>query len=501
MKVDVQKKKSATEGIQGLHRRQWLRETAAAILGTSAARALVAGGGLLLPLLEASETSGEPLRQPSELVGPLIATPGTGAIWSGRSTSLLTFGGTYPSPTLRARRGATFELLLQNRLTEATNIHWHGLAVPAEVDGYPTDLVPSGGARLFRFQIAQPAGTYWYHPHPDGRTAAQVYAGMAGFFIVDDESERTLGLPTGEQDVALLLQDRRRTTGNSFAYAPTPMDLMSGYLGNTVLVNGTPDAELPLSATRYRFRLLNGSNARIFRVAFGDNRAFDVIAGDGGLLERAVTTNALFLAPGERAEILVDFSRDPVGTSAPLISAPFTVGGGGGMGMGMGGSSQGASASLLRLLVGRAGPTVVPLPSRLASIERLDPSRAQVQRRFVMDMRMPPFKGAFTINARSFDAARVDVRVERGVLEVWEIVNASTEPHPFHVHATQFQVVSRSSGALSPHELGLKDTVLVWPGETVRIAIRFDAHAGLYVLHCHNLEHEDAGMMLNLEVL
>jgi FtsP/CotA-like multicopper oxidase with cupredoxin domain len=184
-----------------------------------------------------------------------------------------------------------------------------------------------------------------------------------------------------------------------------------------------------------------------------------------------------------------------------MISAAFTVRGGG-MGMGMGGaSSQGASAALLRFVVGRAGGPSAPLPARLASIERLDPARAQVQRRFVMDMRMPPFAGAFTINARSFDAARVDVRVERGVLEVWEIVNVSTEPHPFHVHATQFQVVSRSSGPLEPHELGLKDTVLVWPGETVRIAIRFDAHAGLYVLHCHNLEHEDAGMMLNLEVL
>ena len=494
----MKSKKNAAEENQGLHRRQWLRETAAAILGTSAARALGAGGGLL-PLLNIADASAEPLRQPPELVGPLIATPGTGAVWSGRATSLLTFGATYPSPTLRARRGEIFELLLQNRLAEPTNIHWHGLAVPAEDDGYPTDLVLPGGARQYRFQIAQPAGTYWYHPHPDGRTAAQVYGGMAGFFLVEDDTERALGLPAGEQDVALLLQDRRRTSDNSFAYAPTPMDLMSGYLGNTVLVNGAPDAELSLSATRYRFRLLNGSNARIFRVAFGDNRAFDVIAGDGGLLERAVTTNALFLAPGERAEIVVDFSRDPAGVAVPLISAAFTVRGG--MGMGMGGSSQGASASLLRVVVGRAGAASAPLPARLASIERLDPARAQVQRRFVMNMRMPPFAGAFTINDRSFDAARVDVRVERGVLEVWEIVNVSTEPHPFHVHAAQFQVVSRSSGPLEPHELGLKDTVLVWPGEAVRIAIRFDAHPGLYVLHCHNLEHEDAGMMLNLEVL
>ncbi len=491
---------TATEPVRRPHRRQWLRQSAAALLGTSAARVLGAGGGLWLPLIDAPDASAEPLRQPENLVGPLIATPATGAVWSGRSTNLLTLGGNYPSPTLRARRGDVFELRLENRLAEPTNIHWHGLAAPAEADGYPTDLVTPGGARQYRFQITDRASTYWYHPHPDGRTAAQVYGGMAGFFIVEDDADRGLRLPSGDQDVPLLLQDRRRTTDNSFAYAPTPMDLMSGYLGNTVLVNGTPDAELSVAATRYRFRLLNGSNARIFRVAFGDNRSFDVIAGDGGLLERPATTNALFLGPGERAEILVDFSRDPLGATVPMISAAFTVPGGG-MGMGMGGSSQGASASLLRLVVGRAGPAPVALPARLASIDRLDPTRAQVQRRFVMNMRMPPFAGAFTINDRSFDSARVDVRVERGVLELWEIVNVSTEPHPFHVHATQFQVLSRSSGALSPHELGLKDTVLVWPGETVRIAIRFDAHAGLYVLHCHNLEHEDAGMMLNLEVL
>ena len=173
-----------------------------------------------------------------------------------------------------------------------------------------------------------------------------------------------------------------------------------------------------------------------------------------------------------------------------------------GPGMGMGGASaQGAAFSLLRLQVERPGPAPSALPERLVAPARIDPDRAEIRRRFVMDMRMPPFAGNFTINGRSFDAGRVDVRVERGVVEAWEVVNASGEPHPFHVHATQFQVVSRSSGPLGPHELGLKDTVLVWPGETVQLAVHFERHAGLYVLHCHNLEHEDAGMMANLEVL
>jgi FtsP/CotA-like multicopper oxidase with cupredoxin domain len=485
-----------------MRRRDWLRSTITGGVGAAVGRMLGAGSGAFVSLLDIARLSAEPLRLPRDLVGPLVATPATGAVWPGRVTTLLTFGGSYPSPTLRMRRGEVLDLRLENHLAEPTNVHWHGLAAPAEADGHPTDLVPPGGARQYRFQIAERAATYWYHPHPDGRTGAQVYGGMAGFLIVEDDDERALRLPAGEQDVPLLLQDRRRTSDGSFSYAPTPMDLMGGYLGDAVLVNGTPDAELSVAATPHRFRLLNGSNARIFRVAFDDGRAFQVIAGDGGLLERPVAATEVFLGPGERVEILADFSRDPIGRMVRLVSLPFASSGGMGPGMGMGSvSTQGAGFPLLRLTVQRPGPAALPLPAQLVPLQRLDPGRAQVRRRFVMDMGMMPLAGAFTINGRSFDASRVDVRVERGVVEVWEVVNASSEPHPFHVHATQFQIVSRSSGPLGPHERGLKDTVLVWPGETVELALRFEHYAGLYVLHCHNLEHEDAGMMLNLEVL
>jgi FtsP/CotA-like multicopper oxidase with cupredoxin domain len=463
-------------------------------------RAFGFGTGAVLSLRGAGKVSAGALRLPADLVGPLVATPASGEVWPGRSTGLITFGGVYPSPTLRVRRGDVFDLRLENRLAEATNVHWHGLAVPADADGYPTDIVAPGVARQYRFQIVERAGTYWYHPHPDRRTAAQVYGGMAGFLIVEDEEERSLGLPAGEQDIPLLLQDRRSTLDGSFRYAPTPMDLMSGYLGDAVLVNGTPDAEIAVAATVYRLRLLNGSNARIFRLAFDDGRTFQVIAGDGGLLESAIPATECFLSPGERVEILVDVSHDAIGRSLRLVSLPFTAQGRMGPGMGMGGASQGAAFSLLRVTVARPGAALTT-PLRLLPTPRLDPARAEVRRRFVMDMRMPPFTGAFTINGRSFDPSRVDVRSERGAIESWEVTNASTEPHPFHVHATQFQVVRRSSGPLGPHEGGLKDTVLVWPGETVELALRFEHHAGLYVLHCHNLEHEDAGMMLNLEVL
>ncbi len=173
----------------------------------------------------------------------------------------------------------------------------------------------------------------------------------------------------------------------------------------------------------------------------------------------------------------------------------------GGMGPGMGGGSfaQGAPLEVMRFRVDRAGAPPRE-PSAFVPLDPLEPGRAELRRRFVLEMGMPPVAGSFRINGRSFDPERIDVRAERGVLELWEVANASGEPHPFHVHATQFRVVSRSSGPLAPHELGFKDTVLVWPSETVVLAVRFERAAGLYVLHCHNLEHEDAGMMLNLEV-
>ncbi len=442
------------------------------------------------------------LPRPPEIAGGTItASIGSQPVWSGTATTVWTLGGQFPGPTIRVVRGATFSARVENRLPEATNVHWHGLAAPPEMDGHPSDLISPGQSREVTFPVADRAGTYWYHPHPDGRTARQVYGGMAGFFIVEDPAEASLGLPSGEYDLPLVLQDRRTSAARSLDYDPGPMDVVSGLLGDAVLVNGRPGAELAAAATLYRLRLLNGSNARVYRLAFTDGRTFQVIGTDAGLIERPVAAASVDLGPGERVELLVDLSRDPVGSVVLLRSLPFGVPGGmgGGMMMGTGGAAQGAALDVLRLRVDRPGPAA-RIPASLVPLERLDPAEAASRQVFTLAMGMPPVAGAFTINGRSYDARRVDVRARRGILELWEVRNASSEPHPFHVHGTSFQVVARTSGALGPHEQGWKDTVLTWPGETVTLAIRFERHAGLYVLHCHNLEHEDAGMMLNMEV-
>ena len=475
------------------------------VLAAQAATLADCGGSAESPVGAAPSdaTAGNIGRPPEITGGTLAASLGSQTIWPGSATNVWTLGGTFPGPTIRVPRGAGFSARIENRLPEPTNVHWHGLASPPDMDGHPTDLIAPGQARDIAFTVVDRPGTYWYHPHPDGRTARQVYGGMAGFLIVEDGREASLGLPSGEYDVPLVIQDRRTSADGSLTYAPGPMDLMAGVLGDAVLVNGRPDAVLSVAATLYRLRFLNGSNARVYRLAFADGRPFQVIGSDGGLLERPTPVTAVDLGPGERVEMLVDLGRDQVGTSLLFRSLAFAVSGGmmGGMMPGMGGRGQpqGAALDVLRLRVERPGP-VARVPDVLAPFERLDPARAEGSQTFVLAMGMPPVPGTFTINGRSFDGRRVDVRARRGRLELWEIRNASSEPHPFHVHGTAFQLVWRTSGPVEAHEQGWKDTVLTWPGETVTLAIRFEQYAGLYVLHCHNLEHEDAGMMLNLEV-
>jgi FtsP/CotA-like multicopper oxidase with cupredoxin domain len=421
--------------------------------------------------------------------------------WPGWPIDVWTLGGVYPSPTIRVRTGEILSARLDNRLPEPTNVHWHGLLVPSEMDGLPMDLANPGQALDYVFRVDQRAGTYWYHPHPDMRTAFQVYSGMAGFLIVEDDEERALGLPSGEFDVPILLQDRRLLADRSFRYSPSPPDLMNGYLGDVGLANGVPQGSLRVAAGLYRLRLLNGSNARIFRLGFGDGRSFDVIATDGGLLDRPYRALQLDLGPGERVEILVDFSRDLPGRAVALDSLPFRLFAPmGGMG---GPSSQGTSMPLLRFEVERAGGAPARVPDRLSRLEPFPVSAVERTRSFVLAMGPGMMGGPPTINGRVFDAHRVDERVPAGALEIWEVSNRSTMPHPFHAHGVQFQVVDRRGAGIpiGPQDLGLKDTVLLWPNEQVRLAVRVGAHRGIFVLHCHNLEHEDAGMMSLFEIV
>ncbi len=463
-------------------------------------------------------------------------------IFSGRETSILRYqasvkkgsgesiqvlSDSYLGPIFRVKQGQRVQVRLNNELPDPTIIHWHGLKIPEEMDGHPRYAIAPGKSYEYDFQVINRAGMYWFHPHPHQLTGPQVYYGLAGLFIVSDEDEATLGLPAGEYDLPLVIQDRMFDSQNQMVYlANGMMDSMTGFLGDTILVNGAPNASMDVKASAYRLRLLNGSNSRIYKLAWEDATPLTVIATDGGLLEKPVTRDYITLAPGERVELWADFSGRTAGSEIKLISLPFSgFSSGGGM---MGGSSSlplGAPFDILNLKIGEKGEDVIPLPARLSTIERHD-VKDTVNRNNPRSFTLAMQGMVHTINNRLFemDAVAQDEIVRLGDLEVWEFVNLEgggggmgmgmmnmEMPHPMHIHGVQFQVIGRqiargneavyrdlSAGFVDD---GWKDTVLVMPGETVRVLVRFENYTGMYLYHCHNLEHEDAGMMRNYRIV
>jgi FtsP/CotA-like multicopper oxidase with cupredoxin domain len=453
------------------------------------------GNGLLATSTAHAQAArtGNPLRVPPALDSDsLTVARRTLNIWPGYSTAVSAINGAVPGPTIRVRRGQEFSTQVRNDLGEPLVLHWHGVLAPERMDGHPRDQVSAGQRYDVRFPVRQRAGTCWYHAHTDALTAEQAYAGVAGFFIIEDPAETALGLPSGSHDVPLVIADKRISAAYQLVYAPSMMDRMTGYLGTVPLVNGTPDPWLSVDRGLYRFRLLNGSNARIYRIALSDGKPFHLIGTDGGLLAAPVEVAAVWLAPGQRLEVLVDFSAYVAGSSVALKSLPFA--GSGGM---MGGPQQGTEMNLLRFYVDSGSTGNATVPGVLPAPPSFAPSQAKRTRAFSLAMSGM----AHTINGQLFSMERTDFTVPFGDIEIWEYRNAGTQPHPMHAHAAYCQVLSRSSlASIPPEDSGLKDTVLVNPGETVRVITRFDSYPGTFLHHCHNLEHEDGGMMQNFDV-
>lgn len=438
-------------------------------------------------------TQGQGLRLPELRLGglpvSLRAAPGDYDLGAGPRAGAVLLNDQWPSPTLRIAPGQRFQLDLQNQLGEDTILHWHGLRPPADMDGHPSLVIPSGSTRPYDFTITDPAGTHWYHPHPHHRTAYQVYHGMAGFLIVDDGLDTERGLPTGARDLPLLLADKRISNGVLTPYNPTMGEMMAGFLGNTVLVNGRLAPVQSVEPAVYRLRLLNGSTARILNPAFQDGRAFWLIGTDAGLLPAPVSVNSVLLAPGERVEILVDL-RDSVGQTLQFNSAAFTIAGGSPPTA----PAQGTAFPMLQFrvdlpLAGSPGS----IPASFGPIAPPPTTTGPVRSFQLTQQAMQHF-----INGRVYELGRVDFTVPQGQPEIWRFTNAANFPHPMHMHGAHFRVLSRTGTPL-PTDAGWKDTVLVRVGETVDVSLRFD-QPGLFVVHCHNLEHEDMGMMLNFTV-
>ncbi len=448
---------------------------------------------------------------------------GSTAVWQfdgqqlkGSERTLTTIPSSYLGPTIRVERGQRVRVKLDNELTEPTIIHWHGLDISEDNDGHPRFAIEPGGSYVYTFEVDQRPGTYWYHPHPHQRTGPQVYMGLAGMFIVEDPEDAARGLPTGEHDLPLVLQDRIVARDGRLIYEP---NAMTGFLGDRILINGNTRATIGVERGSYRLRMLNGSNARIYRLAWSDDAPITVIATDGGLLSVAIDKPYVMLAPGERIDVWVDFGR--VATDEVwLETRAFDPGMSGGMMMGRGGMMgrqsppelpNGAELRLCRFVISGTGPRL-KRPAALDPLRRASDDEVvnlHQPRRFDISMRMMSWQ----LNGGPFEMTSVapNEHVKLGTTEEWELANVSgmmSMAHPIHVHGSQFQVVARSGGGGPDADLirngliddGWKDTVLVLPGETVRIRKTFAKHPGLFLYHCHNLEHEDAGMMRNFRV-
>lgn len=471
-----------------LNRRTFLTNSSKSLVGA------LSGGALTNMIVgETHERRGNPLLIPSVWSEgeDLVVTEEEFAIWPGYSTDVYAINNSVPGPLIRMKRGDIFKTRVVNMLpNQSLVIHWHGLLAPESMDGHPKFQVDSGESYRVEFPILQRGATCWYHSHTDQLTAEQVYKGLAGFFIIDDPDLDSLGLPSGDHDIPLVISDWRSNTQHQFSYRPAMMDQMVGYLGDTILVNGTPEAWQSVDQGLYRFRLLNGSNARIYNLAFNDNRKFIIIGNDGGLLPAPEEVNHAVLAPGQRLEMLVDFSDVPLGDSLTLRSLGVA------RDAGPPWNSQSSSFNILTFYVDTPSNRTVAAVS-WPKTEMLPDLGNLPKRQFILSS----FMMRHYINGRQFELDRVDFEIQQGDWEIWEFINQGPVYHPMHVHAAHFWILERQGNLLSPEDQGWRDTVLVAPGETVRVIIRFDAYAGVFLLHCHNLEHEDNGMMLNFKVL
>ncbi len=458
-----------------------------------------------------------PLLIPDTLSGEVIdldLMTGTVQFLPGTPTQTMGVNGPLLGPTIILQQGQTVTMNVHNQLGEPSTIHWHGMHVPPEADGGPHTPIAAGETWSPSFTVLEQASTHWYHPHLHMHTNEHVVKGIAGLIIVRDPVEAALALPRtyGVDDIPLVLQTKQFDADNQVV-AGEAMD-------THVMVNGTLDAFVDLPGQIVRLRLLNGTSERVLNLGFTNNLIFHQIGTDGGLLPAPVQLTRLRLAPGERAEVLVDLSALQ-GQSVDLMSygseLPNAIYGAGQPGMGAGqtipGYSQnplnGNDFSMLHLNVGAPGvDPITSLPNELVTLSPWLEADADATRAFTfspVNMGPTAIQGPFLINGASFDMMTINFDVPLDNIEVWQLTNQSPIAHPFHIHDVQFYILDINGAAPPPNMQGRKDVVLVPAGMgTVRFITRFEDFTSYdvpYMYHCHMLPHEDDGMMGQFRVL
>ncbi|MBK7754681.1 MAG: multicopper oxidase domain-containing protein [Flavobacteriales bacterium] len=429
----------------------------------------------------------------------LVVDEHTHQFYPGLTTNTYGVNGEFLGPTLIFHRGDTAHLRLINQLADHTSMHWHGLQVPGEMDGGPQRMVMPGDSWDVKYKVKNPAGTFWYHPHPHEQTAEQVNMGLAGMIIVQDDEEAALDLPRtyGVDDIPVVIQDRRFLGNGNFVFGP---------FGDSILVNGTPDPFVDLPAQVVRLRLLNGSNARIYQLGFEDDRTFSIIGNDGGLLDAPIATDRVRLSNGERSEVLLDLtglegdSLLLMGFATELTSSMP----GSSYILWEGSALNGIDFPILRIRV--TAPTADPvasIPTDLVTLTPPDPDDVSRLRYKAFSGNGMVGMGMFFINGLMFDMDVVNDTMLLGATEEWNVLNGSDIAHPFHIHGGSFWIMDRDGMPPHPWERGWKDVVLVDMAESVTFLMKFEetTDGWPFMYHCHNLLHEDNMMMLQYIVL
>jgi spore coat protein A len=447
----------------------------------------------------------------------------------GAKTRMWTFDGTFPGPTIRRRAGHRTRVTFHHELPAAAgelSVHLHGGHNRSRFDGQPGGLTAShptslfcdipqglssrqsgndllihpGGRRTYVYDLTEDgrperAAFQWYHDHRLDRTARNIWRGLAGMWIVDDELDESLPLPAGERDIPLMIVDRSFDRHNQltdpFTSRLPPND---GVLGGCVLVNGAYLPHHRVSAQRQRLRILNASHFRAFDVHLSNGAPMVQIATDSGLMPRPARRRHVLLGPGERAELVVDFAP-MAGQSVELRSG---LSGDGPHGRG----SRPYVGALMQFRVdSRRLPDRTRIPRRLRPlpdwVEHPSPTPDRTWTIAIGGL----FKTTWTINGRTFNPARAEAFPVLGTTETWEIVNRTGVAHTMHMHHTDWYLLARDGQPPPPWEDCLKETFLIQPRERILVAGRFSDYTGKYPIHCHMLDHEDHGLMTQFEVV
>lgn len=445
----------------------------------------------------------------------IIIKPGVQEIIPGMLTNIWGYDGAFPGPTFMAERERPIVVRFVNRVDDIVSVHYHGGHTPPDSDGVPmmsyaansiiSPAWPYPGGRTYVFPNDNPfPATQWYHDHGEDCTAENVYKGLAGFYIMrpnQSEADATIRaieaqLPSGygRYDIPMVFQDRQFNADGSLSYNNFEHD---GFIGDRFLVNGVIQPYLPVARRKYRFRWLNGSNARQYEFFLSSGDKYFVIGSDGGLLPQPAEVTSLRVAPAERYEVVIDFSRYPVGSRVYLLNCLQQKSGRGPEDIDM---DMCTPFVEFRIARDEDDPSTIPdvlQPDIAAYIREHLTERPGLQIQN-SDIRLERGNGAWQINGRFYDPNRIDVVEKLNTHSVWTLFNSSGGwSHPLHIHDEEFAIIDRNGRPPAPYEAGLKDVFNIGPNDRVRVAAFWtgEKNVGRYVFHCHNLEHEDMRMM------